>query len=270
MQDPVKLTKASYFKSIEEKKNWYSPVARIYYDARPGYPQDNINYAVTQARLSSDACILEIGCGPGNATVALAKFGFSIECVEPNQDFCDLIRENCASYPNVTISNTSFEDWEIKAQQFDAVVSANAFHWISPEIKYTKAAEALKQDGSLILLWNMTPEPKYQIYQAIKEVYQTYAPTLVRYEGAEVQTEILNSFEKDVLASGCFKELLTQTRSCEVTYSVDEYLDLLSTLRKLNPETKKLLFKELRSKLERFGDNLQLSFLSTVQIAKKL
>ena len=158
----------------------------------------------------------------------------------------------------------------MKARRFDAVLCANAFHWISPKIKYTKAAEALHRDGSLILLWNMTPEPKYEIYQAIKEVYRIYAPTLVRYEGVEIQTEILNGFGKDILASCCFKELLTQTRSCKVTYSIDEYLDLLSTLRKLNPETKKSLFKELRSKLKSFGDNIQLSFLSTVQIAKKL
>ena len=158
----------------------------------------------------------------------------------------------------------------MEVQQFDAVLSANAFHWIPPEIKYAKTAEALKQDGSLILLWNLTPEPKYEIYQAIKKVYQAYAPSLVRYEGIETQTEILNSFEQDILNSGCFKQLLTKQISCKVTYSIDEYLNLLNTLRKLQPQTKKLLFKELRSQLKRFGENIQLTFLSAVHIAKKV
>ena len=271
MQDPVNPTKATYSKNIEQKKTWYSPVANIYYSARPSYPQENIDHAVTLAQLNLDASILEIGCGPGNATVAFAKFGFSMKCIEPNQDFCDLVQDNCASYSNVTIYNTTFEEWKIEThQQFDAVLSANAFHWIPPEIRYIKAAKALKPGGSLILLWNMTPEPKYEIYEAIKEVYQAYAPSLVRYEGAKIQTEILNGFKKDILDSGCFEKLLTKQISCEVTYSIDEYLNLLSTLRKLKPQTKKLLFKELRSKLKSFGNNIQLSFLSAVHIAKKM
>lgn len=49
---------------------------------------------------------------------------------------------------------------------------------------------------------------------------------------------------------------------------VDKYLNLLSTLRKLQPQTKKLLFKELRSQLEKFGDNIQLTFLSAVHVVK--
>ena len=247
----------------------YSPVANIYYTARPPYPKEHIDRAVTLARLNSNASVLEIGCGPGNATVAFAKFGFLMKCLEPNQDFCDLVRSNCTSYPNVTICNTSFEEWKPEAQ-FEAVLSANAFHWIPSEIRYVKAAEALKEDGSLILLWNLTPEPKYEIYKEIKEVYQAYAPSLVRYEGVEIQTEILNGFEQDILNSGCFKQLLTKQISCEVIYSIDEYLNLLSTLRKLKPQTKKLLFKELRSQLERFGDNIPLTFLSAVHVAKKV
>ena len=270
MQESVEPNKATYSKDIEQKKTWYSPVANIYYSARPPYPKENIDRAVTLAQLDSDASILEIGCGPGNATVAFAKFGFSMKCLEPNQDFCNLLRDNCASYPNVTICNTSFEEWKTEVQQFDAVLSANAFHWIPPEIRYVKAAKALKQDGSLILLWNLTPEPRYEIYQAIKEVYKAYAPSLVRYEGVGMQTEILNSFEQNILNSGCFKQLLTKQISCEVTYSIDEYFNLLSTLRKLQPQTKKLLFEELRSQLEKFGDNIQLTFLSAVHVAKKV
>ena len=270
MQESVEPTKASYSKDIEQKKTWYSPVANIYYNARPPYPKEHIDRAITVAQLDSNASILEIGCGPGNATVAFAKLGFSMKCIEPNQDFCDLVRNNCASYPNVTICSTSFEEWKTEVQQFDAVLSANAFHWIPPEIRYVKAAEALKQDGSLILLWNLTPEPKYEIYKAIEAIYKAYAPSLVRYEGVETQTKILNGFEQDILNSGCFKQLLTKTISCEVTYSIDEYLNLLNTLRKLEPQTKKLLFKELRSQLEKFRDNIQLTFLSAVHIAKKV
>lgn len=269
MQDPKQLINSRSSLDFEQRKTWYSPIADIYYHARPDYSQELINRAVVLAELSSDARILEVGCGPGNATVAFAQFDFSMTCLDPNQDFCHLAQRNCASYPKVEICNTSFEEWAMSANQFNAVLSANAFHWISPDIRYSKAAEALRDNGFLILLWNMTPEPPYEVYRAIEEVYQVHAPSLVRYEGAQIQAEILKGFAQDVLDSGCFRELVTEQIACEVTYSIDDYLNLLSTLRRLEPQAKELLFEELREKLEKFGDSVQLLFLSAVHVARK-
>ncbi|MFN6559531.1 MAG: class I SAM-dependent methyltransferase [Nostoc sp. ChiSLP01] len=269
MQDSRQEINARAFMDLEQRRTWYSPVADVYYNARPHYPKELIDQSIALAQLDSDASILEVGCGPGNATVAFAGFGFSMTCLEPNQDFCHLAQHNCAQYPKVTICNTSFEEWELEAKQFNAVISANAFHWIPPGIRYTKAAEAMYDNGFLILLWNLTPEPNYEVYQAIKEVYQAYAPSLVRYEGAEIQAEILRGFGQEILDSNCFKELVVEQTACEVTYSIDDYFKLLSTLRKLEPQAKELLFTGLREKLEKFGDSVQLSFLSAVHVARK-
>jgi SAM-dependent methyltransferase len=254
---------------LEQQRNWYSPVADVYYNARPRYPKKLIDRSVVLAQLASDVSILEVGCGPGNATVAFAQFGFSMTCLEPNQNFCHLAQRHCTPYPNVAIYNTSFAEWELREKQFNAVLAANAFHWISPEIRYAKAAAALRDSGFLILLWNLTPEPKYEVYQALEEVYQAYAPSLVRYEGVEIQADILKGFGQEILDSGYFKELIVEQTACEVTYSIEDYLKLLSTLRRLDPQTKELLFAQLREKLEKFGDSVQLSFLSAVHVARK-
>ncbi|MEH2454921.1 class I SAM-dependent methyltransferase [Nostoc sp.] len=269
MQDSKQEINARASIDLEQRRNWYSPVADVYYNARPQYPKQLIERFVVLAQLDSNASILEVGCGPGNATVAFAQFGFSMTCIEPNQDFCHLAQRNCATYPNVAIHNTSFEEWEQEAKQFNTVLSANAFQWIPSEIRYTKAATALRDNGFLILLWNLRPEPKYEVYQAIEEVFQAYAPSFVRYEGAKTQAEILRGFEQDILDSGYFKELVTEQIACEVTYSIDDYLKLLSTIGRLEPKTKELLFAGLREKLRNFGDSVHLSFLSAVHVARK-
>lgn len=100
-------------------------------------------------------------------------------------------------------------------------------------------------------------------------MYQAYAPSFVRYEGAKIQAEILRGFEREILDSNCFKDLVVEQTACEVTYSIDDYLKLLTTLRRLEPQAKDLLFAGLRQKLEKFGDSIQLSFLSAVQVAHK-
>lgn len=270
MQDARQDINARASIDLEQRRNWYSPVADIYYNARPPYPKQCVDRSVALAQLSADASILEVGCGPGNATVAFAQFGFSMLCLEPNPDFCRLAQRNCAQYPNVTFCNTSFEEWSLEAKQFNAVLSANAFHWISPEVRYAKAAAALRDDRFLILLWNLKPEPKYEVHQAIEDVYQAYAPSLVRYEGAEVQAEILRGFGQDILDSGCFRELVVEQTACEITYSIDNYLNLLSTTGRLEPQVKEPLFAGLREKLQPFGDGIQLSFLSAVHVARKV
>ncbi|MEG4865792.1 MULTISPECIES: class I SAM-dependent methyltransferase [unclassified Microcoleus] len=269
MQDPRQEINARASMPLEQRRNWYSPVADIYYNARPNYPKELVDQSVGLAQLSSEASILEVGCGPGNATVAFAQFGFSMTCLEPNPDFCHLARRNCMLYPNVAIHNTSFEEWKLEEKQFNAVLAANAFHWISPEIRYAKAALALHDNGFLILLWNLTPELKYEVYQEIEEVYQAYAPSFVRYEGAEIQAETLRGFRQEVLDSGYFKELVFKQTACEVTYSINDYLKLLSTHRGLEPQAEALLFAGLREKLEKIGDSVRLSFLSAVHVARK-
>lgn len=148
--------------TLEQRRNWYSKVADAYNRVRPRYSKELIHRAVELAQLSSEAAILEIGCGPGIATVEFAQFGFSMLCLEPSQEACQLARQNCAQYPNINIRNTTFEEWELETERFIAVLAANSIHWVQPEIGYSKAADALQDNGSLILLWNMTPQPNHE------------------------------------------------------------------------------------------------------------
>jgi hypothetical protein len=35
--------------------------------------------------------------------------------------------------------NTTFEEWELELERFNAVLAATSFHWVSPEVRYAKA-----------------------------------------------------------------------------------------------------------------------------------
>ncbi len=219
----LKQTITSYScKNLEVRKNWYSPAAEAYNKARPHYPppaaeaynkarphypQKLIEQVVKIAQLSTNSKILEIGCGPATATTSFAQLGYSMICLEPNPDFFKLAQHNCQPYPNVEIKNTSFEEWTQDFNNFDAVLAASSFHWISPEVGYLKAANALKKDGYLILLWNKELQPSYEIYQSLSEVYQIHAPSLDRYEDKETQQKILKELGSMIIDSGQFKDL---------------------------------------------------------------
>lgn len=260
--------------SLEQRKSWYSPVADAYNRVRPRYPEALISRVIELTQLlPTNALILELGCGPGNATVAFAQKGYDMLCIEPSEAAYQLAKQNCDSYPKVEIKNTTFEEWELEAEKFNAVLAATSIHWIASEIAYSKAAAALQNNGYLILLWNMLAQPAYKVWQSLHPAYQKYAPDLGKYEDRANQTQRLKEFGQRVIDSGHFGGLVSEQVKWEVNYSIDDYLLLLctySTYIDLKPQQRDDLFAALKEILEQDAtNNVQISYLSAFHIAQK-
>lgn len=259
---------------LEQRKTWYSSVAEAYNKVRPRYPQQIVDRAIELAGLSKDANLLEVGCGPGNATVSFAQRGFSLVCLEPSLEAYQFATQNCTQYPNVEIKHTTFEDWDLGKRKFDAVLAATSLHWVSPEIRFSKTAAVLRDRGALILLWNATVQPQYDIYQIMHEVYQVHAPSLGKYEDRETQQQSLSKFAQAVSDSGKFENIVAEYVSCTATYSIDDYLMLLSTYSpyiELETYKRDTLFAALQAALASNGiSSIPASYLSVCQVAKKI
>lgn len=75
--------------------------AEVYAKARPGYPQQAIDYICTL--VPDHAVFADIGAGTGKLTLPLAQRGYQIYAVEPNTDMRSQLTEVLAPYPNVHI-----------------------------------------------------------------------------------------------------------------------------------------------------------------------
>jgi hypothetical protein len=108
----------------------------------------------------------------------------------------------------------------------------------------------------------------------MNEVYQAQAPSLGRYEDRATQAEQLRKIGQAAIDSGLFKNLVSQQIICEITYGIDDYLALLSTLSPyiaLEPEKRTALFEELSTVLERnYGERIETSYLSMFHVARKV
>jgi SAM-dependent methyltransferase len=260
----------------EQRKIWYSEIADAYNKTRPRYPQQLINRVVKLAELPSNAKILEIGCGPGIATVPFAEFGFAMLGLEPSQQACQLARQNCATYPSVEIRNQTLEEWELEADKFNAVLAATSFHWVSPEIRYQKTAAALKDKCALILLWNEVVLPQDEVYLVLHEVYQNQAPSLAEYHAKQRanQAESIKELGQNIIDSGLYEDLIYEQLVSQITYSIEDYLALLQTYSEyiaLDEQKRTSLLASLREALEKnCGNSLKASYLSAFHIAKKI
>jgi ubiquinone/menaquinone biosynthesis C-methylase UbiE len=259
--------------SQEQRKSWYGSVAQTYDRVRPKYPPEFLDRAIEVPKIPTTGKILEVGCGPGTATIGLAQMGLSIVALEPSLETYNVACQNLAPYPNVEIIHTNFEEWEAEGRRFDAVVAATSWHWIAPEHKHIKAASLLKDSGSLILLWNTAMQPPLYIFEDLTEVFDRYIPALAKYKDPETQLSEVRVFAKAAIDSGLFSELREESRSNHINYSIDDYLQLLTTYSPciaLSPASRHELLAQLREILRHCGDRISLAYLSAFHVASKL
>ncbi len=93
------------------RKQSFDAAARLYDKFRPGYPEALFDQLVELSGIPAGGSILEIGPGTGQATLPLARRGFSILGLELGASMARLCRKNLSGFPNVEIVNTAFEDW---------------------------------------------------------------------------------------------------------------------------------------------------------------
>jgi SAM-dependent methyltransferase len=233
-----------------------------------------VDAVVTQAGLTAASTLLEVGCGPGTATVAFAKLGCRIVAIEPNPEFCLLAVEACQRFPKVEVVTTSLEEWEPQQERFDAVVAATSFHWIPPESAYPKTAGALRENGWLILLWNKELQPSSQTHEALRAIYRRHAPELERpYEDAATVAGILAALGQPLLESPLFHGAHQGQWRVESLLTIDDYLTLLTTYSPflaLDPVVRDALLAELRPALEHLhGESVPLTHTSAYVMAQR-
>jgi SAM-dependent methyltransferase len=134
------------------RKESFDSAASDYARYRSGYPDEVIEDVVATTRLHPESRVLEIGCGTGQLSVPLAQHGVKLVAVELGPNLASIARQNLSGFPGARVEVGGFEDWRLPAEPFDAVVSASAFHWIDPEVRFPKAARALKPGGVLAIV----------------------------------------------------------------------------------------------------------------------
>jgi ubiquinone/menaquinone biosynthesis C-methylase UbiE len=131
------------------QRTLFDSVARLYQDSRPGYPSHTVEFVVDTAGLDASSTVLEIGCGTGQLTERLARFGFALTAIDIG---ASLIAAARTHVQDVRFLVSSFEDLEADDASLDLIVSAAAFHWIDPEVRFAKSARLLRPGGWLALL----------------------------------------------------------------------------------------------------------------------
>jgi SAM-dependent methyltransferase len=208
----------------------FGEVADVYERVRPGYPSELIDDVLAFASVSPGDRVLEVGAGTGKATRLFAAHGLRMVCLEPSPAMAATARRSCAKFPDVCFQAATFEDWPVEPGAFRLLVSAQAWHWVSPEVRCPKAHAALAPAGALALFWNRPRVGNPDMRQALDEVYEQFAPSLkARAPGATLPPAQADEELSEAERAGLFASVAKHSYTWCEDYSTARYLELMQT-----------------------------------------
>jgi len=114
--------------------------------------------------------VLDVGCGTGIAARQFQAAGCQVLGVEPDARMADLARQS-----GIEVEVAAFEAWDHAGRAFDAVIAAQAWHWVDPVAGAAKAAQALRPGGRLAVFWNAFQPPR-ALGEAFSRVHRQVIP----------------------------------------------------------------------------------------------
>ena len=133
----------------------FSGKAQAYADARPGYPDEVMEYI--RELVQPDAVFADIGAGTGIFTLYPARYGYEIFAVEPNTDMREQLAMTLEPYPNVKIVDGMAEMTTLPDHSVDVITCAQALHWFDPNVFRAECRRIGKPGVWVIAIYNITP-----------------------------------------------------------------------------------------------------------------
>jgi ubiquinone/menaquinone biosynthesis C-methylase UbiE len=105
--------------------------------------------------LGPNARVLEVGCGAGLITVALARNGYSVDALDPASSMLQMTRDHAADQgveDRIRIHTADVHALPFQPQTFDLVVAIGVIPWLhSEQVALQEMQRVLKPGGCLLV-----------------------------------------------------------------------------------------------------------------------
>ncbi|QUD88526.1 class I SAM-dependent methyltransferase [Phenylobacterium montanum] len=235
-----------------EQRFTFNAIAGDYDARRPGYPAALFE---DLAAVAPGRRVLEVGCGTGKATQALAAGGWQVTALDPGPDMLAQAAARIGAGGDVRFVQGTFEAWAPDTDGFDLICAAQAWHWVDPAVGYAKAASLLAPGGVLAIFGNVdlpVPEPLRADFDTAFSAAFDRAPSNAPGAAYKPGGWLAQTFE----ASGMFGPLQHTAFAHAMEHDAESFPGLVATfsdVQMLAPEKRKRLLADLAQAIERFG-----------------
>jgi SAM-dependent methyltransferase len=256
----------------------FNEVPELYDRVRPGYPDELFADLVSLTGMDERSSVLEVGCGTGQATRSLAALGCPVTAVEPGAGMAALARRRIASFPDVEVETSTFEEWDDRGRRFDVLVAASSWHWVDPSIGWRRAHEVLRPAGWMALLGNIVvrrPEEP-EVYAETADLHERFCPGNPDWGHPPLEDEVRTTDEGwggVAGPGGLFGPTLVRRYPAVQWFDGDGFADHLRSLslyRRLDRDVREPLLDAIAERIRtRMGDRAPRRYLSVLRIAQR-
>ncbi len=229
---------------------------------------------LAHAPLAPEDRILEVGAGTGKATRQFAAGGHPLVALEPSAEMAAIARSTCEDLPHVSVVEAEFESWPLPPDPFELVISAQAWHWIDPAIKYVRARRALKPGGTLATFWNAVDWQSARLRPVLEQAYREAAPDFPQpgpMHPLTRQATMLPDWEAEIAPVDGLDQPEVRSFPWLRRYGAQEYVRLLSTHSDhivLDPRVRERLFGRIVEAIDAHGGELEVPYVAHLCLAR--
>ncbi|MCD4650355.1 MAG: methyltransferase domain-containing protein [Candidatus Cloacimonetes bacterium] len=259
---------------MKNRARSFNSISELYHQFRLGYPTEMYDEIRRICNPPRNLKILEIGVGTGTATKEIVQqFSPELTALEPGTQLCKLGKELFSGEESVRFVCSGFEEYA-KDSQYNWIVSATAFHWIDPLIKFEKAASLLDDNGFLIVWTNNYSRDDSPVFEDIAEIYEKLHPNGSPEDGdiRRIQTEKIVARDQEISNSLWFNHCYHKVFERNIPLTGDKYIGLLKTFsNNISLPEKQLesFYLAIEASIERHGGFINLPVKTSLTIAKK-
>lgn len=265
----------------QDRRLSFGSVAEQYDLRRPGYPAEVIDAVLGYAHAQPGDPILDVGAGTGRATLLFAERGYELTAIEPDSEMAAVASKRAATAGlTIEILNTDFERANVREHSFQVLISATAWHWITPAKRNALAARALRPGGALAPFWN---RPKWRenplreqfarIYREVEEEFSAAPGGVMTPFGSPPQVRNAAEWlEHEFAGRGDFTDVDARVFEWRQHYTTDEFIGLLGTHSDhitLPDAPRERLYAEIRATLDGAGGGFEMTYQTLLCLARR-
>ncbi|WP_431278194.1 class I SAM-dependent methyltransferase [Leifsonia poae] len=211
------------------RRHTFDRDAERYAVTRPTYPPALFDAVAEYGDLGTDARVLEVGPGTGQATRSLAERGWTVTAVELGASLAAVAKRNLEAFPQIDIVVDDFDRWQPTDARFDLFFCATAFHWLDPSTRVARAAGTVREGGSVGIVWTHHVTGGTEgFFAATRECYERFDPDTPKDQELPAE-DALEPATAELLNSPLLTDVEDHRFPVEIEYATADYLALLQT-----------------------------------------